>query len=138
MNKVININEFRIKKTNSKKIALSCQHINLTLDDNGGIVKCDDCGLYLDPFSALSLFIDKIDEIQQKIESDRVKNSNDKNANLYSRAAKKLDDIWRRQGMSPVCPHCNSAILPEDNFGSGAMSTEFVRSLRLNKLKNSP
>ena len=129
MNGVINILEYRIKKTNSKTKKDACKHLNLTLDDNGGIVICDDCGSALDPYIALSLFVSKIDEIHHEIESDREKNRNDANALLISRAAKKIDNIWRSK-MSPLCPHCNSAILPEDNFGSGTMSIDFARKMR--------
>ncbi|MGE1071201.1 hypothetical protein ACQJ22_01250 [Pseudomonas fragariae (ex Marin et al. 2024)] len=33
---------------------------------------------------------------------------------IRSRAAKVMDDAWRSTKLAPLCPHCNTAILPED------------------------
>ncbi|MCP5004867.1 MAG: hypothetical protein GY941_13130, partial [Planctomycetes bacterium] len=39
---------------------------------------------------------------------------------LRSRAARALDDAWRKRTMLPACPNCKSALLPED-FKDGVM-----------------
>jgi hypothetical protein len=40
---------------------------------------------------------------------------------LIRRAAKEIDRTWGHK-MSPCCPHCRGALLPED-FASGAASS---------------
>jgi hypothetical protein len=41
---------------------------------------------------------------------------------LRTRAAKRMDEYWRRHNMVPCCPHCNAALMPED-VASGRLPT---------------
>lgn len=43
---------------------------------------------------------------------------------LRSRAAKTLDEAWRSKTLAPLCPHCTTAILPEDVVGGVAMTSK--------------
>ena len=39
-------------------------------------------------------------------------------SDVVLRAARKIEDSWRRRKTVPCCPHCKKAILPDSNFGA--------------------
>ena len=43
---------------------------------------------------------------------------------IRSRAAKVMDEAWRSTKMAPLCPHCTTAILPEDVVGGVASTSK--------------
>jgi hypothetical protein len=59
---------------------------------------------------------------------------------VISRAAKEVDKVWRSRHMAPCCPHCKTALLPED-FANGvkrAVSKELARAYRAAKAMKEP
>ena len=49
---VVEIGDFRLKRER-RMLLEGCQHKHLTLDDEGGIVTCDDCQKQVDNYAAL-------------------------------------------------------------------------------------
>ena len=54
---------------------------------------------------------------------------------IRSRAAKVMDEAWRSTKMAPLCPHCMTAILPEDVAG-GVASTSKALVIAARKRKS--
>jgi len=106
-----------------------CEHLTVTLDDNGGIITCDTCNKQLDPYVALSLICERWERHARDHQSARERIAADAKAVVHLRAAKKVEQAWRR-GMAPLCPHCDEPILPEDNMGCTSVDRERVREQR--------
>jgi hypothetical protein len=54
-------------------------------------------------------------------------------ASLVSRAAKAVDDIFRRRKTVPTCPHCHEPLLPEDMLRLSTCSADLARARREGK-----
>ena len=101
-----------------------CEHKKITLDDNGGIVTCDECGRQLDAYLMLRRMCEKwgdhqreIDAYREELRAYRDRIAREAEESLSLRAARRVEKAWRSRSMAPICPHCRKAILPEDGFG---------------------
>ncbi|MBW9102927.1 hypothetical protein [Paraburkholderia phenoliruptrix] len=57
MSNVIDIDALRVaRKSTYVRAPGECRHMHITLDDNGDIVKCDDCGVQLSAYWAITHF----------------------------------------------------------------------------------
>lgn len=106
-----------------------CDHIRLELDENGGIVTCIDCKKELSAFWALQHMAQRWERHAQDHENARRRINEDAKAVVHLRAAKKVEQSWRR-GMACCCPHCHEPILPEDGMGGITESREQVLERR--------
>lgn len=120
--KVVHIEDLRVARGKTRRPASSCRHRQLVYDDNERRVWCQDCEQDVEPFDA---FIQTC-EVFQKAAARINKRSSDlaeaETFQLRSRAAKVMDEAWRRKNMAPLCPHCSTAILPEDVAGGVALT----------------
>jgi ribosomal protein S27E len=95
-----------------------CEHKKVTLDDNGGIVTCDDCGRQLDAYLTLRRMCAKWDEHKRELDAYRDRLAREAEGSMVLRAARQVEKAWRSRSMAPICPHCGQAILPQDGFGT--------------------
>lgn len=106
-----------------------CEHNRLHLDENGGIVTCTDCKKELSAFWALVHVFERSEQHARNLESARQRVADDAKAVVHLRAAKRIEQAWRR-GMACCCPHCHKPILPEDGLGGVTESRDTVLERR--------
>lgn len=113
--------QFSRKAWSSKE----CLHRNISLDRNGGVVKCLDCNESLSAFWALSELVTRYEATLLYLENAKKEVSELQEKNLSLKAAKIVEQAWRSKTMVPTCPHCTKAIFPTDGFGLSLANKEF-------------
>ena len=116
---VIEFGELRVRRAEkmTRLAADRCRHYKMTLDDNGDIVTCDDCGKQLSAFWALRLITEQYEAAWKKVQATGERINREAQASLHLRAAAKVEKAWRSRSMVPACPHCHAPIFPEDGLG---------------------
>lgn len=107
-----------------------CKHYHMTLDDNGDIVTCDDCGKQLSAYWALRLLTDQYQEAWRKVSARGERIQQEAKESLHLRAARRVEKAWRSRTMVPTCPHCHEAIFPEDGLGGSAINKRMAEARR--------
>lgn len=131
MGDIITIGDYSLgKKSQYDGTSKICRHLHLEFDENGHIVLCLDCNQQVEPFFALTMLADEYRKAFQRLEDDRKRFEAEKEESITSAAAKKVDKVWRSRTMTPLCPHCKEAILPEDGLGSSQTGLEYARKRR--------
>lgn len=126
--KVVEIGEARVKR---KRATIDgCKHLNQTYCTRECAIWCDDCGQQIDHFKAFLMLMEGFERQQDRLKSERRQLEEDKRKVVTLRAAQKVQEAWRRKKMVPTCPHCHTAIFPEDGFGSSAISKEWAVAAR--------
>lgn len=136
---VVNIGEARIKRQLEHAVWQrkgQCRHLNLTLDDNGHIVRCDDCKESLSAYWVIGMITEFHRDALRNIAARERAVAADKDANLHLIAARKVEKVWRSRSMVPCCPHCGHGILPEDNLGDRQMGKRFEIARRKKEDRN--
>jgi hypothetical protein len=126
MAEVIDLGEYRVERKPHRPFDGSCQHKHMTVDQNGGIITCDDCGKQIDPFIALNLMLDSYAKYWAKLQSQQTRLAEQEHRQVHLKAAQRVEDAWRRRNTVPTCPHCSEPIFPEDGFGSSAVNREIA------------
>lgn len=106
-----------------------CEHNHIKLDENGSIVTCTDCKKEISAFWALLHMAERWEKHARDIKSTRQRIADDAKAIVHLRAAKRIEQCWRR-GMACCCPHCHQPILPEDGMGGVTESRDRVLERR--------
>lgn len=124
---IIEFGALRLKRERRKQSQGEgdCRHWNMTLDDDGEIVTCDDCGKQLGAYWALRLITEQYQRAWQRVNAAREAHAASTAKHLVLNAAQKVEKAWRSRSMVPSCPHCHEAIFPEDGFG-GAMTNREI------------
>lgn len=122
---IVAIDDFRIKRERGRVLD-GCQHKQLTLDDEGGIVMCDDCGRQVDNYVALSLLVERWWRLQERAERRAREIAAAEAKTVGLRAAQRVEQAWRSRTMVPTCPHCSEAIFADDGFGSSMANRELA------------
>lgn len=122
LNNIIQIADFSILEKKTKWGSKECKHRTITLNDNGQIVTCCDCGQQVSAYWMLkeSSNLWKMLEDQLKRREDKLRE--DKEANLHRIASRRVDKIWRCKDLVPCCPHCGEGISTSDELGSVAIN----------------
>jgi Zn finger protein HypA/HybF involved in hydrogenase expression len=92
----------------------SCRHKQLVYDDKERRIWCQDCESQVEPFDAFVQLCGVFQSAKSDIDRRRERLAEAESFQIRSRAAKVMDDVWRSKNMAPLCPHCHSAIMPED------------------------
>ena len=120
--KVVQIEDLRVARGMTRRPASSCRHKNLVYDDKERRIWCSDCEAEVEPFDAFVGIVEVFSAGMSSLQRRRRELDEAEKFQLRSRAAKVMDDAWRSTKMAPLCPHCNTAILPED-VAAGVAST---------------
>lgn len=129
--KVVDIGDLRVARGKTRRPKTTCKHLNITYCTNERRIFCDDCQSAVDPFDIVVGIAEFLDGETKKLISRRRELDEAISFNLRSIAAKNIDSVWRGRRMAPICPHCKSALLPEDFKTIGAtVSVEFARKRR--------
>lgn len=124
MTEVIQIEELRIRRERKTYASGKCKHMNLTTDDEGEIVMCDDCGKQVSAFWALQMVAEHYAKAMHKLERDKAAHAASTAKGVTLRAAQRVEQAWRSRTMVPTCPHCKTGIFAEDGFGQTQVSRE--------------
>ena len=120
--KVVQIEDLRVARGMTRRPASSCRHKKLVYDDKERRIWCSDCEAEVEPFDAFVGIVEVFSAGMSSLQRRRRELDEAEKFQLRSRAAKVMDDAWRSTKMAPLCPHCNTAILPED-VAAGVAST---------------
>ena len=125
---VIEIGALRIQRErfpaiNGKAV---CQHKSLTLNREGHVIRCADCGAQVEPFWAFEQLVDSYSEAWKRLQQHTQRHNAEMERGLTLKAARHVEDAWRSRTMAPVCPHCREAIFPQDGFGSNLVNRELA------------
>lgn len=129
--KVVQIEDLRVARGMTRRPASSCRHKQLVYDDKERRVWCNDCEAEVEPFDAFKGLVEVFSHGMSELQRRRRELEEAEQFQIRSRAAKVMDEAWRRTKMAPLCPHCSKAILPEDVVGGvGCASKELVIAAR--------
>lgn len=112
--KVVDIGDLRVARGMTRRPHSSCRHVHLVYDTSERRAWCRDCETEVEVFDAFVQLVGHFSAAQSKIERRRQELAEAETFALRSRAAKRIDEYWRSHNLTPLCPHCRAAILPED------------------------
>ena len=115
--KVVQIEDLRVARGLTRRPRSSCSHRQLVYDDKERRVWCADCEREVEPFDAFTQVVAVFQKAKSDIDRRRQTLAEAEAFQIRSKAAKVMDEAWRRRNMAPLCPHCRAAILPEDVAG---------------------
>lgn len=107
-----------------------CDHLNLSLEPHGHIVRCRDCGDQVDPYWVIERMTQNREREVQKREAEKAELEALRDQTIHLKAARKVEKLWRGKKRAPCCPHCYSAILPGDGLGDNWMSHDLAAQRR--------
>jgi len=122
--KVVQIEDLRVARGITRRSLSSCRHQHMVYDDNERRVWCSDCETEVEPFDAFMSLVERMDGHIKNLKNRERKVKEAESFALRSRAAKVMDEAWRKTSMAPLCPHCRTAILPEDVAGGVAQTSK--------------
>jgi hypothetical protein len=130
--KVIQFSDLELRRRHTRRSL--CLHRKLMFDPNEQTVECIECKDFISPFRAFLLLVERHESALSHLKMERQSDVSDSNRPLL-RATRRVDESWRSK-MVPTCPHCHAGILPEDGFGSGAISKGVDSEQRRFRLTN--
>ena len=134
MSNVIDIDALRVARKNRHVRPVGeCRHMHMTLDDNGDIVKCDDCGVQLSAYWAIGHFVEYYQRAIAKLTHAQNQLSQAQEQGVHLIAARRVERAWRSRTMVPACPHCGEGIGPKDGFGSTCINKAIYERRRTAK-----
>ncbi len=138
MSNVIDIGEMRFTRKQRSYAAekQACKHQKLTMDDEGDIVECEDCGKQLSAYWVLQMLTSHYHDAYRKLNGWQEKLTEAAAKDVGLLAAQKVERAWRSRTMVPTCPHCHEAIFPGDGFGGCTTNKEIA--LRRRAIKATP
>lgn len=132
--KVVQIEDLRVARGLTRCPGSSCKHKKLVYDDKERRVWCSDCEAEVEPFDAFVGIVEVFSAGMNSLKRRRSELDEAEKFQIRSRAAKVMDEAWRSTKMAPLCPHCMTAILPEDVIG-GVSSTSKALAVAARKRK---
>lgn len=134
---VVQIEDLRVARGMTRRPVSSCRHKRLVYDEKERRVWCSDCETEVEAFDAFIGLVEVFDGGLKKLNRDRAALAEAEKFQLRSRAAKVMDEAWRSHKMTPLCPHCMEAILPEDVARGVACTDKRLAEARRNRKKGS-
>jgi len=137
--KVVQIEDIRVARGLTRRPYSSCTHRKMVYDDKERRVWCSDCETGVEAFDAFLHLVEKFSAAAGRINRRAAELAEAEKFQIRSRAAKVMDEAWRSTKMAPLCPHCNTAILPEDVAGGVASTSKaLVAAARKRLQTNKP
>ena len=112
--KVVQIEDLRVARGLTRRPLSSCTHKELVYDLNERRVWCSDCETDIEAFDAFVSLVERLHGANAQLRRRSEALAEAEQFQARSRAAKVMDEAWRSTKTAPLCPHCNTAILPED------------------------
>jgi hypothetical protein len=115
---VVDIGDLRVARGQTRRPRSTCRHRNLAYDSQERRVYCHDCEQDVDPFDAFVGLCEGWDSAAKKLNRRAQALAESESFTLRRRAAKVMDEAWRKKNSVPGCPHCKEGLLPEDILAS--------------------
>ncbi len=132
--KVVQIDDLRVARGLTRRPASSCRHKQLVYDQSERRVWCKDCETDVEPFDAFFGVVQVWEQASNQHKRRERELAATEAFTIISRAAKVMDQAWRKKSMVPLCPHCGDGLLPGDVVGGVAMAgREMIERRRLSK-----
>jgi len=128
--KVIDIGDARVKRGKSRRPIGCCPHKNLHYDTAERRIWCSDCEADVEGFDAFVVLVENFDRGFKRMKDREEKVLAAEQSALVSRAAREMDVHWRKRSTVPLCPHCSTALLPEDVLrGLATRSRQLIETI---------
>lgn len=128
---VIDIGDIRVSRGMTRRPYSSCTHRRMSYDPRERRIWCRDCERDLDPFDAFTGLTEQYHRVYENLKDEQKRLAEAQQFQCRSRAAKVVDEAWRRKKSVPVCPHCKHGLFPEDFAnGVGMMGREYALARR--------
>lgn len=128
---VVDLGDYRVSRGFTRRAYTGCNHHRLVYDNKERRVWCKDCERDVEPFDAFEILVNNFAAKDAKIKSREKELQEIETFKIRTIAAKTLDKAWRKKNTIPCCPHCNSAIFPEDFIkGITFMGKQYAKKLR--------
>lgn len=122
--KVVQIEDLRVARGMTRRPVSACRHKALVYDEKERRVWCGDCETEVEAFDAFVGLVEVFSSGLDSINRRRRELAEAETFQIRSRAAKAIDEAWRSHKTAPLCPHCLTAILPEDVVGGLATTSK--------------
>ncbi len=136
--KVVQIEDLRVARGLTRRPLSSCKHKKLVYDDKERRIWCSDCETQVEPFDAFVGLVEVFSAGNNSLKRRSRELAEAESFQLRSRAAKVMDEAWRSTKSAPLCPHCMTAILPEDVVGGLAKTSKSLVAASRKRQKNTP
>lgn len=136
--KVVQIEDLRVARGLTRRPLSSCKHKKLVYDDKERRIWCSDCETQVEPFDAFVGLVEVFSAGNNSLKRRSRELAEAESFQLRSRAAKVMDEAWRSTKSAPLCPHCMTAILPEDVVGGLAKTSKSLVLASRKRQKNIP
>lgn len=133
MSNVVHIESMRLTRAQRSFVPTGCKHMNLTMDDQGDIVNCDDCGKQVSAFWALQMLAEEYGKAFAKLERRAQQQAESERKSVHLKAAQVVESAWRSRTMVPVCPHCSEPIFATDGLGRTQINKQMAERRRATK-----
>jgi len=110
--------------------AKNCRHLKMLYCTVDRTVECRDCGAYVSPFNAFLSIVKRLDYAWREIRSAQKALQEMKQKSLVLRAAKHLEQQWRKRKFVPACPHCRQAIFPDQALAMRGVNKDHAAERR--------
>lgn len=128
--KVVDIGDARVKRGKSRRPIGSCGHKNMHYDPAERRIWCADCESDVEGFDAFVVLVENFHRQERRMKDREEKVVAAEETTLVSRAARVMDEYWRKRSTVPLCPHCCTALLPEDVVrGLALRSRSLIKTL---------
>ena len=111
--KVVDIGDLRVARGRTRRERSVCPHRQLVYDNQERRIWCEDCESTVDPFDAFIGLVEQFHAAEQAIRRRQHEVAEAEAFSLRSRAAKAMDDMYRKRTSVPCCPKCNFPLMPE-------------------------
>lgn len=112
--KVVDIGDLRVARGMTRRPVSTCRHHYQVYDDKERRIWCRDCEVEVEPFDAYMRLVEVMDGHIKNLNRREQQVKEAEQHAARSRAVKVMDEAWRSTKTAPLCPHCMTAILPED------------------------
>lgn len=121
---VVQIEDLRVSRGLTRRPTSSCNHQKLVYDHHERRIWCSDCETEVEAFDAFEGLVSMFSAAAGRIKRRETELAEAEQFQARSRATKVMDEAWRSTKTAPLCPHCNTAILPEDVVGGVAKASK--------------
>jgi hypothetical protein len=135
--KVVQIEDIRVARGLTRRPHSSCPHKKMVYDDKERRIWCSDCETEVEAYDAFEKLVGMFSAAASRIKRRETELAEAETFQVRGRAAKVMDEAWRSTKTAPLCPHCSTALLPEDVVG-GVAKTSKALVIAARKRKASP
>lgn len=126
MSNIIKIGDFELEKkdrhSRNRKEKDRCNHMKMTLDDQGQTIHCTKCGDQLSAYWVVEeimwCYERNMEDLKRKINHQKTVSEDLEKEHKFLKVLRSIQRAWRgKNKMAVCCPWCGVGIMPEDGLG---------------------